>query len=140
MRRFLPAAAAAILACGDPAGPADGLDPLWVRPEAAAYRPGATATLTLLNTSGERLRYSPCESHIERRDAGGTWSVVHQDQRVCPAVLTFLGPWDSEVVEIPLPADLASAVHRVRFPRIGVHRGGELVTVPQVGDSFLVQP
>ena len=141
MRLVLLVVAAGTLACNHAAAPGEGDGGLLrVQPEALLYPAGATASLTLTNLAPFSLQYSPCFSRLERQTPAGAWIVVYQDERPCPAVLQFLEPWASRQLAVPLPATLAPAAHRLRFPSIGVPKDGDFATATQFGDSFLVQP
>ena len=129
-----------MLACSDRVGPETGVGPVEVRPAAVQYPAGATVRLTLTNLARSRLLYTPCFSRLEQRSAAGQWIVVYEDPSPCPAVVRFLEPGASELVEVLLPVALRRAAHRIRFPSIGLPQDGRFVTATQIGDGFLVHP
>jgi hypothetical protein len=141
MRWHVAVLGAVALACGDGVGPGTGSGPVHIGPAASAYKPGTTVNLTVTNLSGEKFRYSTCSYHIEREGQNGDWQLVYRDQRPCPAVLVFLDPQASRHDSVRLPDDLASGLHRVRFPEIGVRGKGEtFIAAVQIGGSFDIEP
>jgi hypothetical protein len=142
VRWFAAALFSAALACGDSAEPDTTAGPVRIQPAAHSYQQGSTVGLTITNLSAERLEYSACLYHIERRAQSGVWHLVYQEQSPCAASLEYLEPSASRSASVTLPDELASDPHRARFPWIGVRLGDEEPFIPaaQIGDSFEVQP
>lgn len=124
MKRFLAAAVLAMVvaACAsDPKPtPPSGAPPgvVSLRTDAASYRPGDKAIVTLSNGSQGRVGYNLCFAFLSlERNDGGTWKAAQAQlgppNMGCTTELRLLRPGGTDSSEITIPAGLAAGNYRV---------------------------
>jgi len=87
-------------------------DSVTLRTDKTRYRSGERMTLTFENRSANSYAFNPCQRSIER-EAGGSWSAVPEEGRMCTMEAWILEPHATRSGPTELPASLAPGRYRV---------------------------
>ena len=89
-----------------------GAQPITVTVDRAAYAPGATVGLRIVNGSDGTFGYNPCTRTVER-EGGGAWTAVPEPDRVCTMELRLLDGRATVSTTTDVPRSLAAGRYRL---------------------------
>ena len=112
-------------------------DSVVLRTDKAQYRSGEQMTLTFENRSASSYGFNPCQRSVER-EAGGSWSAVPEEGRMCTMEAWILDPHGTRSGPTELPASLAPGRYRVVVRMSVEGPGGVASAVSAVSDPISV--
>ena len=119
-----------------------GTQPIAITVDRAAYAPGATVGLRIVNGSDATFGYNPCTRSVEREQSGAWTTLPPEPDRVCTMELRLLQPRQTVSATTDLPRSLAAGRYRLllSFSREDASAGGSNVSAVLVpSDAFRVE-
>jgi hypothetical protein len=113
-------------------------DSVVLRTDKSQYRSGEQITLTFENRSASSYAFNPCQRSIER-EAGGSWSPVPEEGRMCTMEAWILEPHGTRSGPTELPASLAPGRYRVVVRMSVEGAGGVASAVSAVSEPISVR-
>lgn len=81
--------------------------------DATTYKPSAEVRMTIASRARDNLGYNPCGNRVIERQAGTSWVLHPEPDRVCTMEIRFLRPGETVAATTSLPADLSPGTYRI---------------------------
>jgi hypothetical protein len=95
-----------------PDSTAPGAGPVMIALDKTSYAAGGEVSMKITSHATDTLGFNPCTRSIERR-AGGRWSTVPDEGRMCTMELWILKPHETRDAKTELPTPLAAGEYRI---------------------------